>query len=158
MPGRFRAATAVLALAALPVSVALAAAAPGTLLVGAPPGFGADRMHLRVTTNGKSMRLVGSFAWSYGCGVTHNYGVADAATLKRVPAGAIPMFPAPTVLIYGNRFSGGTELQRPGHRYGRLTISGRFTGARTARASFSFADPPRCGTFTSHVFTLTAVG
>ena len=156
MGGRLRAASALLGVAALPLSVALASPAPGALFVGAPPGFGTDRMHLRVTSDGKAMRLVGMFAWSYGCRVIGNYGAADAATLTRHHSPTIALFPAPVILIHGTRFSGSDEFRSNGRTYGRFTISGSFTSARAASASFSFADPPRCGTFTEH-FTLRAV-
>ena len=155
MWGRLPAAGALLALAALPLSAALAKPAPGALFVGAPAGFGTDRMHLRVAPDGKAMALVGSFAWSYGCRVIGNYGVADPRTLKRLHGTPIAMFRAPTLLINGSSFSGSEELQRDGRRYGRLTVSGRFTGGRSARASFSMNNPPHCGRFTEN-FTLRA--
>jgi hypothetical protein len=122
---------------------------PGTVLIGAPRGFGSDQMHWRVSSNGKTMLLAGSFAWSYGCRrPLHNYGIADAATLKQSSHGQIPLFLAPTVSIRGSRFSGSVELQKRGHRYGRFTIHGTFTSVRSATASFSFANPPRCGSLT----------
>lgn len=155
MRGTFRAASALLALAALPVSAAIASPAPNALFVGAPAGFGTDQMHLRVSADGTSMTLVGSFAWSYGCRVLANYGVADGQTLGRLHPRGVVMFHAPTLLIDGTSFSGTEELTNRGRRYGRFTITGSFTGARSARASFSMANPPRCGTFTDH-FTLRA--
>jgi hypothetical protein len=153
MSRRFRMAAALLAVAALPLASALANPAPGTVFVGAPANFGADQMHLQVAANGKTMTLVGSFAWSYGCREISNYGVADPQTFRRLKNSSITMFYAPTLTITGSTFSGTEELWRYGHRYGRFTITGRFTGARSASASFSMANPPRCGTF-SERFTL----
>lgn len=155
MWGRLRAASALLAVAALPLSVALANPAPGATFVGAPTGFGADQLHLRVSANGKAMTLVGSFAWSYGCRVVGNYGVADPQTFRRLHNSSTLMFYPPPVLISGSTFSGSEQLQSHGRRYGRFTLSGRFTGARSANASFSMTNPPRCGTFTER-FTMRA--
>ncbi len=160
MRARCRAAGTLLALAALPLSPAIADAAiakpaPGALFVGAPARFGRDQLHLRVNATGTTMRLVGSFAWSYGCSVVSNYGIADARTLGHAQGNLVALFAAPTVLIHGNSFQGSAVFMRYGHRYGRFTISGTFTSAHTASASFSFADPPRCGTFTDP-FTLRA--
>jgi hypothetical protein len=82
--------------------------------------------------------------------------VADDRTLRHSHHSPIPLFRAPTVVIHGSRFSGSTELERRGHRYGRFTIRGRLTGQRTARAAWSMTDPPHCGAFTEY-FTLRAV-
>jgi hypothetical protein len=155
MWGRLRVASAVLAVAALPLSVALANPAPGAVFVGAPARFGADQMHLQVAATGKTMTLVGSFAWSYGCRKISNYGVADPQTFGHLHNSSILMFYPPTLLITGSSFSGSEELWSRGRRYGRFTITGTFTGARSARASFSMANPPRCGTF-SERFTMRA--
>jgi hypothetical protein len=154
MRGKRWAAAALLALAtttSVPLAVAANAAVvhpkPGTVFAGAPRGFGSDRMHWLVSSNGKTMKLQGSFAWSYGCSrPLHNYGIADAATLRQSSHGAIPLFRAPTLAIRASSFSGSTELQKNGHKYGRFTIHGNFTSDRSAKASFSFAKPPHCGT------------
>jgi hypothetical protein len=143
--------------AALPLAVAVAKPAPGAMFVGAPAHFGTDRMHLRVTSDGKEMHLVGLFAWSYGCHVIGNYGAADAQTLGHNHSAGVALFPAPVVAIHRNSFSGSDEFRSNGRSYGRFTIKGTFTNAHTARASFSFADPPHCGTFTEH-FTMSAAG
>jgi hypothetical protein len=155
MSRRFRMASALLALAALPVSAALANPAPGTVFVGAPASFGADQMHLQIAADGKTMTLVGSFAWSYGCRKISNYGVADPQTYVRLHNSSFLVFYPPTLVIRGSTFTGSEELKSHGRRYGMFTITGAFTGARRARASFSMANPPRCGTFTEH-FTLHA--
>lgn len=157
MGGRLRAASALLAVAALPLAVAIAKPVPGAMFVGAPAHFGTDRMHLRVTSDGKAMHMVGLFAWSYGCHVIGNYGAADAQTLRHNHSAGVALFPAPVVAIHGNGFSGSDEFRSNGRSYGRFTIKGTFTSAHTARASFSFAHPPHCGTFTEH-FTLSAAG
>lgn len=158
MRGSTRRAVALAAVAALPLSAAIASPAqprPGALFVGAPAHFGSDLMHLRVNRSGKSMALVGEFAWSYGCRVIANYGIADASTRQRLRQTPFPLFAPPKIQIHGTSFSGSAELARGARRYGHFTIHGQFTGAHSARASFSFADPPHCGTFTEH-FTLHA--
>ena len=162
MRGKWWATAALLASAMVCAPLALAAARtgaqpkPGSVFIGAPHGFGNDEMHWRVTSNGKAMVLVGSFAWSYGCKrPLHNYGIADPATLRQSRHGPIPMFPATTVVIRGSSFKGSSELQKSGHRFGRFTIYGSFTGVHSAKASFSFADPPKCGALTFK-FTLHA--
>ena len=128
---------------------------PGKLYVGRPKGFGpSDAMHWRVSNNGKAMRLVGWFSWSYGCQIVGNYGIADKKTIKSIRGGDTAFFPAPAVFIKGNTFFGSDEDQQTyrGHttRYGRFTISGTFTSASTADGAVSFADPPHCGKFTKH--------
>jgi hypothetical protein len=120
---------------------------PGSVFVGAPHGFGKDEMHWRVTPNGKAMTLVGFFGWRYGCKRPfHNYWIGDPATLKQPANRMLLMFAAPTVAIRGSSFSANSELQRHGHRYGRFKIRGSFTSANSAKASFSFANLPHCGT------------
>lgn len=156
MWGKRWAAAALLASAAACTPLAVASAKsggahpkPGAVFTGAPRGFGNDKMHWRVTSSGKAMVLVGSFAWSYGCTrPLHNYGIADPATLRKSTRSAIPLYPAPTVAISGSKFSGSAELQRKGRKYGRFTIHGTFSTATAAKASFSFVDPPRCGPLT----------
>jgi hypothetical protein len=128
----------------------------GSMFVGAPHGFGSDAMHWRMTSDGSAMTLVGFFGWRYGCGRRfHNYWIGDSATLKQPANRKLLMFAAPTVVIRGSSFSGSSELQRHGRRYGRFKISGSFASANTAKASFSFASPPKCGALTFK-FTLRA--
>lgn len=155
MSGRFRVAGAVLAVAALPVSAALAMPTPGEVFVGAPARFGEDQMHLQVASTGKTMTLVGSFAWSYGCRKISNYGVADPRTYVRLHNRSFLVFYPPTLIITKNTFTGSEELKSHGYRYGLFTISGSFTGPRSARASFSMSNLPHCGTF-SERFTMRA--
>ena len=158
MWGKCRAACALFA--ALSLSAAVASAnpghvhvKPGTVFVGAPRGFGSAQMHWRVTASGKGMRLVGWFAWNYGCLRRNNpeYGIGDGASLAHLFGVKITVFPAPAVRIDGSSFSGSEQLLAHGHMYDRFTIRGTFTNARTAKALFTFATPPRCGTFTEHL-------
>lgn len=133
---------------------------PGAVYAGRPVGFSAsDDMHWRVSKDGRAMRLVGAFYWSYGCQVTGNYGIADAPTLKKDAAAPAAIGAAPAIFIHGSSFFGSEELVSGAtgftKRDGRFKISGQFTGrGTTATVTFSFSDPPVCKTVLTKSFRL----